>query len=260
VNRTESELAALVYWDRAGLKMSITRVAAYAALLLCCAGPVSAQAVRLEFHDGKVNLTTQNASLRAILNEWARLGGTQVVNAERLTGAPVSLQLTDVPETQALDIILRGAAGYIAGLRAGTAPAGTRSLLDRIMVVPTAGTATVAAARPVGVGQPPFVPQRPQPFVQPDPDDDPISDVPPDDERPVRNVRPTPPPVIRIGPNGQLVAQPNVSPDDDAPQPATPQTPANPFGIQTGSARPGVITPAPAPTPQRPPNARDQEP
>src|SRR4051812_4253780 len=241
--------------------MSITRVAAYAALLICCAGPVSAQAVRLEFHDGKVNLTTQNASLRAILNEWARLGGTQVVNAERLTGAPVTLQLTDVAETQALDIILRGAAGYIAGQRAGGGPAGTRSSLDRIMVVPTAGTSTVAATRPVGVGQaPPFVQQRPQPFVQPDPDDDPVSDVPPDDERPVRNVRPNPPPIIRIGPNGQAIVQPNVSPDDDARQPTTTQAPANPFGIQTGSARPGTITPPPAPTPQRPPGARDQEP
>ena len=128
--------------------MTLTRVAALSALLFCGAGPAGAQSVKLEFNDGKVNLTAQNASLRAILTEWARLGGTQVVNMERLAGAPVTLQLTDVPETQALDIILRGTAGYIAGQRAAAGPAGARSTLDRILVVPTAGTAAVVSARP----------------------------------------------------------------------------------------------------------------
>lgn len=237
--------------------MSFTRVAALAALLFAIAGPVSAQAVQLEFHDGKVNLTTQNASLRTILNEWSRLGGTQVVNADRVTGPLVTLQLTDVTETQALDIILRGSAGYIAGQRAAADIVGTRSTLDRIMVVPTAGTVTAAISRPVVTSPaPPFIQQAP-PFIQPAPDDNPVSDVPPDDDRP-RNVR-TAPPVIRIGPNGQAVAQPSLPPDE-APQPAAPQAPANPFGIQAGSPRPGMITTAPPPPPQRPANTRDQEP
>ena len=235
--------------------MSFTRVATLTALLFSIAGAASAQAVKLEFHDGKVNLTTQNASLRAILNEWSRLGGTQVVNAERLTGAPITLQLTDVTETQALDTILRGSAGYIAGQRAAAEPVGTRSTFDRIMVVPTAGTATAIVSRPVGTATaPPYIQQAP-PFIQPDPDDDPVSDVPPNDERP-RTIR-TAPPVIRIGPNGQAIAQP--LPEDDAPQPPAPQVPVNPFGIQTGSPRPGMITTAPPP-PQRPTNTRDQEP
>ena len=235
--------------------MSFTRVAALTALLFSLAGAASAQAVKLEFHDGKVNLTTQNASLRAILTEWSRLGGTQVVNAERLTGAPVTLQLTDVTETQALDIILRGSAGYIAGQRAAADPVGTRSAFDRIMVVPTMGTAPAVVSRPLGTASaPPFI-QQPPPFIQPDPDDDPVSDVPPDDERP-RNVR-TAPPVIRIGPNGQAVVQP--PPPGDEPQAPTTTVPVNPFGIQTGSSRPGMITTAPPPPP-RPASTRDQEP
>src|SRR4051794_31367701 len=98
--------------------MSLTRVAALLTLLVGVTHPAVAQNVRLEFHDGKVSLNAQNASLRAILTEWGRLGGTQVVNMDRLSGPPVMLQLTDVPETQALDIILRGNAGYIAGQRA----------------------------------------------------------------------------------------------------------------------------------------------
>jgi hypothetical protein len=237
--------------------MTLTRVAALAtaaALLFCFAGPVHAQNVKLEFRDGKVNLTTQNASLRAILTEWARLGGTQVVNTERLAGPPVTLQLTDVPETQALDIILRGTAGYIAGLRATAEITTARSTLDRILIVPTAGTAASVSARPAV--PPPFAaPQRfPQPQPQPDPDDDPVSDVPPDDDRPQNrgNVR-------RGGPN-QGQPEPEEPQDDDQPEQPEPSTaPTNPFGIQTGSSRPGTITPVPQ-QPERPRSQPDPEP
>ena len=236
--------------------MTLTRVAALTALLFCFAGPVQAQNVKLEFRDGKVNLTTQNASLRAILAEWARLGGTQVVNMERLAGPPVTLQLTDVPETQALDIILRGTAGYIAGLRTTAEPSPTRSTLDRILVVPTAGTAASVSARPPT--PPPFAaPQRfpqAQSQPQPDPDDDPVSDVAPDDDPPPNrgNVRPN-------APRG-LDQEPVDPPDDDQPeQPEPSQAPTNPFGIQTGSPRPGTITPVPQ-QPERPRSQPDPEP
>jgi hypothetical protein len=246
--------------------MTFTRVAALTTLLLCCAGPAGAQ-VNLEFHDGLVNLTTQNAPLRAILAEWARLGGTQVVNLERLAGSPVTLQLTNVPETQALDIILRGTAGYIAGQRTSVA-ATNQSSLDRIMVVPTAGTAPPAVASRPAATPPPFqqtpqpsFQQTPQPFAQANPDDDPPDA--PDDERPNRVNRPgVPPAVLRmVGPNGQAVPQPYVI-DDDTPQvPApAPTTAPNPFGVTTGAARPGMPPPQPTPPQQRPPNTRDPEP
>jgi hypothetical protein len=106
---------------------------------------------------------------------------------------------------------------------------------------------------------PPFVTQVPRPFVQPDPDDDPVSDVPPDDERPVN--RRVPPPIRLVGPNGQVVPQPYVE-DDDAPQqPATAPTPANPFGVMPGTPRPGMVTPAPQQQQQQqPPQTVDPEP
>lgn len=239
--------------------MTNIRIATLAALLIGFAATASAQAVKLEFHDGKVNLTTQNASTRAILAEWARLGGTQVVNADRITGAPVTLQLTDVPETQALDIILRGNAGYIAGQRAGAGPVGNRSALDRIMLISTAGTAGVAAARPVN-SPPPFAvvqPRQVQP--PPDPDDDPVSDEPPDDDapQPRRNQQFNPP--TRPG-----APQPSQVPDDDddaAKQPTNTTAPANPFGIQSGSSRPGTISPVPQqPNQQGPRQIPDPEP
>ena len=232
--------------------MSLTRIATLAAMLFCVAAPAGAQAVKIEFHDGKVNLTAQNASLRNVLTEWARLGGTQVVNADRVAGPPLTLELTNVPETQALDIILRGTAGYIAGARPGTTPVGTKSALDRILVIPTAGTAGPVGARPVAA-PPPFVSAAPQ-FRQVDPDDDPVSDTPPDDDPPNRGRAL---PVPRPGP-GQ-VPQPVQQPDEDQPQqPTNTQAPANPFGIQTGSSRPGTISPVPQPT--RPQPQPDPEP
>ena len=41
--------------------------------------------------------------------EWAKVGETKVVNAE-MPGGPVTLELVDVPEKEALDILLRTAA------------------------------------------------------------------------------------------------------------------------------------------------------
>ena len=84
-----------------------------AALLLGGAASASAQAVSLQFNNGRVTLNAQNAPIRTILTEWARLGGTRIVNGDRLGGAPVTLELTDVTERQALDILLRSAAGYV---------------------------------------------------------------------------------------------------------------------------------------------------
>jgi hypothetical protein len=241
--------------------MTLTRVAALSALLFCCAGPAGAQSVKLEFRDGKVNLIAQNASLRAILTEWARLGGTQVVNMERLAGAPVTLQLTDVPETQALDIILRGTAGYIAGQRADAGPAGARSTLDRILVVPTAGTASAVSARPAAT-PPPF--GGPQRFPQPDPDDNTVADGSFDDDQPPNRgtIRMNVPVNIQRGnPNQTAPPQPfQATPDDNqTPQPQTTPAPTNPFGIQTGSSRPGTITPVPQ-QPQGPKKQPDPEP
>src|SRR5687768_3548900 len=65
-------------------------------------------AIKLEFKDGQVTLRARNAPVRAILTEWARVGGATIVNGDRVTGAPVTLEVTGMPEQQALDIVLRG--------------------------------------------------------------------------------------------------------------------------------------------------------
>ena len=90
-----------------------------------------------------MSLVAKDATLEQILTEWAKVGQTKIVNSKRISGGPITLQLTDVPEAQALDILLRDLSGYIAVLR--TPPVAGLSRFDRIIVMPTGG-ALVAGA------------------------------------------------------------------------------------------------------------------
>jgi hypothetical protein len=68
-----------------------------------------------------------------------------VVNVERIPGGPVTIELTNLPESKALDIILRSLAGFVAAPRPQTDPDASR--FDRIVVMPQlAAVAPVAAS------------------------------------------------------------------------------------------------------------------
>ena len=240
--------------------------------LLLCSSAAAAQSVTVEFSNGQVNLRAQNAPIRAILAEWARRGGATIVNGDRVTGAPVTLELIGIPERQALDIVLRSVAGYmLAPRRAGTTGA---SMFDRIQILPTSAAprpAPPANTPAAAFGTPrPLVPQpqigrQPPPLSAPvaAPSDDQVDDA--DDaasEAPVPATRPAPPRIVRPGiPPQPLGPEPQiVTPDEDDNEPAadTPgaaPTPGNPFGVPFGSSgQPGVVTPAPQqPQQQRPP-------
>lgn len=133
--------------------------ASVTALMVLLALPAAAQQLSLDIRDGLVTLQATNVPVRQVLAEWARVGGTRVVGGDRLGGAPLTLSLQGVPEAKALDIVLRGAAGYMAAARA--VPGTGKSGYDRIMVLatstPPAGGATTTAAgrttppRPFGV-------------------------------------------------------------------------------------------------------------
>jgi hypothetical protein len=238
--------------------MSFNRLVAAAAILLCWyAVPAQAQAVKLRFHDGLVTLTTQNAPLRTILAEWARLGGTTIVNAERVTGAPLTLELNAVPEQQALDILLRSVSGYMAAARAaGSAGA---SVYDRILILPTSvgprnPTPPTPGFQQGRGGVPPVLRRPPQIVPQPEPEDEPEPEeedlVVPPVVQPGPGIVPRPQP-FPVGPPG--IPTPNVEPDDDPTiQPTPTTTPGNPFGLPAGAtSRPGVITPVPQQQPPR---------
>ena len=97
------------------------------------AHPVAASQFEFTIQDGRVTLVVEDVPVREILAEWARIGQTKVVNGEKLTGAPVTLQLIDVPEEQALKTLLRSASGYVAAPRGTPLPGASR--FDRILIL-----------------------------------------------------------------------------------------------------------------------------
>jgi hypothetical protein len=118
-----------------------------AVVLAASAVPASAGDVRVSFSNGRVTIVATDASPRQILTEWARQGQVRIANLDRLSGGPVTLQLVDVPEAQALETILRGAAGYVAAPRAESVVAA--SGYDRIMLMPgVAPTLPAAGSSP----------------------------------------------------------------------------------------------------------------
>jgi hypothetical protein len=257
-----------------------------AVCLLASAGSVSAQDLRLDFRDGRVSLDATGVPVRTILAEWARLGGTKVVGGEKVTGAPLTIQLENVPEAQALEIVLRNVAGYMAAPR--RADSAGASAYDRILVLPTSSAPAAAsaanrganpaanagprAARPfgppvqnadmdpanapldesdTGVNEPPFQFPQQNPFQgavgQPGPFGTPM---------PAGGQ----PPVIQFGQQGQTTSGVSINPTPQQPQPVMqfPGMPGmgspNPSGFGIGAPAPGVILqPAQPGQPPRPP-------
>ena len=196
------------------------------------ASSASAQVLSLEFHDGRVRLTAENVPVSRILDEWARLGGTKIVNGERVPGAPVTLQLTDVPERQALDTVLRGAAGYMV-LARGTVTPGA-SAFDKILVLPTTSRAPAAAAPAQPAPTPPQFQNRPDTDL--------------DLDEPAENPQPQSPgtfPRSRVPANAPPNAPPPASTQDEEPAQIEAPAPGNPFGVVPGGARPGTINKPP---------------
>jgi hypothetical protein len=211
--------------------------------VVCClvAGAPAFADVQVTMQDGRVSVVAKDATLRQILTEWARVGQTKVVNVERIPGAPMTIELREVPEAQALEILLRSLSGYMAATRHAQAP--NLSRFDRIVVMPT-----VAAARqPVAAGAPPpppvfqAQPMAPQVMQPADPNDD--------DERPQQPPNPgAQRPVFNAFPQPQIVNPNGAAPG--AQPPGEPQVPSPPSAFPTappGVAVPGMIVPAPQP-------------
>ena len=212
--------------------------------------------LQLHISNGRVTLHAQNVPLRAILAEWAKLGGAKIINGEAVAGAPLTLDLEGVPERQALDTILRGVSGYVLAARQlGTVGV---SMYDRIMILPT--SAAPRNPPPALAGTPPGIIRPVAPRQPDDQNGDDQDAAQGNDGVPLGRPVPIPRPVVGgapvVPPGGAPVPPVTVVPDNDSQQPpGVVVTPANPFGLPAGSStRPGVITPPPPqqPTPPRP--------
>ena len=206
--------------------MNVKLLRAVIVASVACSLPAAASAgdLRMSMQNGRVTILADGVPLRQILGEWARVGQSKILNIERVNGPAVTLQLVDMPEKDALDILLRSASGYIAAPRAELIA--NASMYDRITIMATShAPAAVTSAAP-----PPTFQRPPQPM---DESDEPINVIPNQPPpSPVVSQYPGMPPTM--GPNG---AQP--------PQmPAVQSQPGMPTAPQT-SPRPGML-PTPA--------------
>jgi hypothetical protein len=218
--------------------MRILKVLAGGVCLLGLTASAASAQVQVSLRDGRVTVVATNATVRQILAEWARVGQTKIVNAERIPGGPLTLELTDVSEPEALDILLRSVTGYLAAPR----PVADANLsrYDRILVLPTAAT-----ARPPVSAAPAPVFQQPQ--VQPRVDQEIGDNDQPSIVQPPRGpLFPTfqQPPQGTAQPGGQTGAPGLFQPQVIEVQDGVTPTPA----VGAPASRPGVFNPAPGGT------------
>jgi hypothetical protein len=165
---------------------------------------------------------TREATVREILAEWTRQGGSVFVNSDRLAGGPMTLQFASQPETDVMASLLKQAAGYLLGpRRAGTIGV---SSLEVVYILPTSNPSAG------GYTAPPSMPYQQQIVTPGSPDDE-------------------------IPPVGRGVLPPSPGPAP-GPQPAPEYRPGTPTG--SGVAVPVIAVPPATATP--PPAGRGGNP
>jgi hypothetical protein len=215
----------------------------FSTLLCVPAATAAAGDLRLSIANGRVTIVAQDVSIRQILDEWARVGQTTVVGAERLTGPTVTLELTDVPEGRALEALLRSASGYIAKPRSGTVGA---SSYDRILIMPASRAPAMSAQAPT-FNNPRPQPQVVMPNVVIDDDAEPNGIMPPGVQPPMPQQFPGQPP-MQPGQAMPTLTRPGMLP------PPAPMVPGNPYQTtpqQQGQPQP-IIRPPGVPGPGGP--------
>ena len=103
--------------------------------LLVAVPPAAADDLQVAIEGGRVTLVADGARLGDVLMAWEQAGQMRFVDAEALRGESVTLHMDDVDEAEALRVLLRPAAGYIAARRA--AGSGGASRYDRVKVLAT---------------------------------------------------------------------------------------------------------------------------
>lgn len=209
--------------------MRLLLIAAIIAVGLTPQAPGFAQApaapkVQVTFEpDGLVSLVANGATVREILAEWSRLGGSTFVNGERLSGAPMTVQFLHQPEKDVISSVLRQASGFVLGpRRAGSIGA---SSLEVVYILPTSNPTAG------GYVPSPTVPSRPQVSTPGAPDDELL---------PVQGRgAPAAPPQQQPNAPAQYPAQPGVSGVAVPVVPVVPVTTAPPPTTTTGRGRGG---------------------
>ena len=178
------------------MKKSLLRCAFVAALACGLSAPASAGDLKLSMQNGRVTIIADNVPLRQILQEWARVGQAKILNADKMNGPAITLQLVDAPERDALDILLRSASGYIAAPR--PVPVANAAFYDRVTIMATSRAPAVTAGQMV----PPTFQRPPAPI---DDSDEPINVMPQPQGNPIVGQYPgMPPPMGQAQPGAPI--------------------------------------------------------
>jgi hypothetical protein len=228
-----------------------------AALVVFTTAPAGADSgdLQLTIGNGRVTLVADNVPVRTILEEWARRGQSRIVNAEKVLGGPVTLRLIDVPEKQALDVVLRSVSGYLAAPR--QTPVANASSFDRIMILASSrpnANAPMPTSQPAPRQFPVNINPGVEPVMEGDVMDDQV-DNDPNDPRPVQmpSASDQPGPIQVPQPPGGDELQPQPVPGQPDLQ-GQPGAPGQPPQLPLTSPRPGLIVPPQQP--QQPPVRR----
>ena len=91
-----------------------------------------AEELALAIAEGRVTLAAAEAPLGDVLAEWSRAGNTRFEGVGELGSARVTLHLEGVPEREALRLLLRPAAGFLAAPRRSQGSGA--SIYDRVWI------------------------------------------------------------------------------------------------------------------------------
>jgi hypothetical protein len=207
---------------------------------------------------GHVTLIANNVTLREILAEWARRGGTRIINLDRLAGGPIDypIRFENAAEMEVMQALLRGIAG--------------KAYVPRVLGTPGASRLEIVHLTPVSNASGAYVPAP----VAPPSANLPTRGAPEDEIPPVQRPQPgqaTPPPNQGYQPNvpgGQQQQQPGMPQgyQQQSPLPGMPGSALPGSGLPGGSALPQIvpITPinpnTPATTTQPPATGRGAPP
>jgi hypothetical protein len=235
--------------------MKVSSILVSSAVLgLLVAGDAAAQKLSLRIDKGLVTLDADNVTVDEVLARWVDTTGLNLISKSgQGSDIPVSLRLEGVPEGQALAMVLRDLSGYIMGERRD--PLTGIVTIDRLMILPQ--SAAQPNAGPAVAPRRPFTPSRVATELTP-PQPVQVVDETPVELAPAPNGAPAAPGAagsfsLGTGDGADTAATLQILDEQiRALRPETPApsaTPGNPFGTSQGAARPGEMTPAPAPPP-----------
>jgi hypothetical protein len=132
------------------------RVLLLAGILVAGAGQVD-----ITLDRGHVSITALHSTAAEVLRAWARAGQFELVEAENIVDAPLTLSLSSISEEDALAVVLRSSAGYIARRRPQSSLTEHQSLFDRVVILPAAAPGGARQMSPVAEPSPPVSPSPP---------------------------------------------------------------------------------------------------